>query len=113
MSIFMAELGPFHLVRFIGDLTIQDAVCFHENLNELLSGKDRYEYVLDLSKIGAVDAAGMSALISSAAAARGRGHRIYLYAPAPHVQKQMEEQEVTGLFPLIENEADLVSRLPD
>ena len=45
--------------------------------------------------------------------AANKGHRVHLFSPAPHVQKQMETQEISGLFPLIENEPDLVSRLPD
>lgn len=113
MPIVTAELGPFFLVRFTGDLTIDNATELGAAMETVFTGRDRQEFVLDLSKAGKTDAAGIGAIIASAAVARGKGHRIYLFSPAPHVQKQMEKQEISGLFPLIENEADLVSRLPD
>lgn len=113
MSIVVAELGPFRLVRLTGDLVVENAVQLATNMQELLTERGNHEYVLDLSKVGTVDAAGLGAVIASAALARGKGQRIYLFAPAPHVQERMEEQELSGFFPLIENETDLLSRLPD
>ncbi len=113
MSIVVAELGSFHLVRLTGDLLIENAIQLATSMQELLTEPGHHEYVLDLSKTGKVDPAGLGAVIASAALARGKGQRIYLFAPAPHVQKQLEEQELSGLFPLIENETDLLSRLPD
>ena len=113
MPIVTAELGPFFLVRLTGDLTIDNATDLAANMGKLFTVRDRREFVLDLSKVGKTDAAGIGAVIASAAVARGKGHRIYLFSPAPHVQNQMETQEISGLFPLIENEPDLVSRLPD
>lgn len=113
MPIVLAQLGPFHLARFTGDLTIDNAVQLGKDLETIFRQDKDAEFVFDLSHAGETDAAGVGTIISVAAKARGKGCRIYLYAPVAHVQQVMEQLQVTDFFPLIENEADLLSRLPD
>lgn len=113
MDIASAELGNFYLMRLTGDLNIDNSIDFSNKLKDIFTNVKQREFVLDLSKVGEVDATGMAMLISTAAWGRGKGHRIDLFAPAPHIQKRMEEQEINGLFPMIENDVDLFSRLPD
>lgn len=109
----IVELGTFCIIRLEGNLTIDNAVDTFKELKNTLGGETKRQFVLVFSKVKDVDSAGIGAVIAAAAWSRGKGHRIYLCAPTPKVRQQMQKQDLTGFFPLIENEFDLLSRMPD
>lgn len=113
MAFILAEFGPFHLVRPTADMTMETAVEDRRELEELFTRNMPFDLVLDLSRIGQMDSAGMGSIVAASTTGRVKGHRTLLYAPTPQVVALMEQLELSGFFPLITNEADLLSRLPD
>lgn len=113
MPFIVAEFGPFHLVRPAASMTIETAVEDRRELEDMFKKSGTYDLVLDLSKIEEIDSSGIGALVAAATTGRGRGHRTMLYCPNSKVSTLMEHLELSGFFPLITSEADLLSRLPD
>lgn len=97
--------------RFHGDLVLDNAVALRSDLDLVIKSIKVKDLALDLSKAGKVDTSGIGALVGACTSARSRGKRLMLYSPAPHVLKTLNDAEISGFFPMVEDEGDLKARI--
>ena len=69
--------------------------------------------VVDLSRAGRMDNAGLGVLVSISTKLQGRGRRLILLCPAPPVAQLLKDAEVEGFFPTYESEEELKGYIPD
>lgn len=105
--------GNFNIIKFDPQLTIANALAVQAELVNLMEYSGMHEWVLDLSLIEDIDITGLGVLVHAATTARAHGDRVLLYAPGPTTLELLENSELLGFFPLIQDEDDLISRQPD
>ena len=76
-------------------------------------GHPRQQVVLDLSQAGRMDKAGLGVLINLCFQLQGRGRRLVLLNPAPHVAQLLKDAQIDGFFPTCEREEELKGYIPD
>ena len=60
-----------------------------------------------------MDNAGLGVLVSISTKLQGRGRRLVLLNPAPHVAQLLKDAEIEGFFPTCESEEELKGYTPD
>lgn len=105
--------GPITVAHFSGDMVLETAVQLRSQLEEALKTAKVKDVALDLAAVEKVDTTGLGALVGASTSGRARGKRLMLYRPAPHVLKMLENSEISGFFPLLDDEDDLLARLPN
>ena len=90
--------GDVHLIALIGDLDIDGAPVFEDELKRV-ENSDAGEIVVDLRGLDFISADGLKALIHAESRSRGRHNRLRLVPGTDQVQRTFET-------------AGLVSRLP-
>jgi anti-sigma B factor antagonist len=97
------------ILRLTGDVLINDMREFSRQLDSYLLAPNAREVVLDLSRVGRMDNAGLGVLVSSSTKSRSRGCRLVLLAPAPHVAQLLKQIGIEEFFPMYESENELQS----
>ena len=101
------------VLRYSGNLLITDVAEFSKQLEDHLLSPGIREVVLDLSHVEKVDTSGLGVLVSASTKGRGRGRRLVLLMPAPHVAELLSKAEIEGFFPTFESEEELKGYIPD
>ena len=101
------------VLRYSGNLLITDVAEFSKQLEDHLLASGIREVVLDLSHVEKVDTSGLGVLVSASTKGRGRGRRLVLLMPAPHVAELLRKAEIEGFFPTFESEEELKGYIPD
>ena len=101
------------VLRYHGNLLLPDVAQFSKLLEQYLLSPDIRQVVLDLSRVEKVDTSGLGVLVSASTKGRGRGHRLVLLMPAPHVAELLRKAEIEGFFPTFESEEELKGYIPD
>lgn len=104
--------GVITVVHLTGDMLLEDAVSLRQQLEQTLKATQVKDVALDLHKVQNVDSSGLGALVGASATGRVRGKRLMLFQPSKEVSDLLEKVEIAGFFPLLEDEDDLLSRLP-
>lgn len=97
------------ILSLTGDVLINDMREFSRQLDSYLLAPNAREVVLDLSRVGRMDNAGLGVLVSSSTKSRSRGCRLVLLAPAPHVDQLLKQIGIEEFFPMYESENELQS----
>ncbi len=105
--------GPITVARFSGDMVLETAVQLRSQLEEALKTTKVKDVALDLAEVGKIDTTGLGALVGASTSGRAWGKRLMLYRPAQHVIDMLEYSEISGFFPLLDDEDELRARLPD
>lgn len=84
------------VLRFSGNLLLPDVAEFSKLLEEHLLAPNIRQVVLDLSHVEKVDTSGLGVLVSASTKGRGRGRRLVLLMPAPHVAELLRKAEIEG-----------------
>lgn len=98
------------VVRFHGDMTLASAVALRQHLEEMLKATKSKDLALDLADVQQVDNSGLGALVGACTRARSWGKRLILFRPPSHVQCLLDTLEISGFFPILEDEHDLTAR---
>lgn len=101
------------ILRLTGDIFLADVVEFNQQMENHIASPDIAQVVVDLSRAGRMDNAGLGVLVSISAKLQGRGRRLILLCPAPHVAQLLKDAEVEGFFPTYESEEELKGYVPD
>lgn len=96
-----------------GELTLANAQNLRGELEEAISTEGVTDVALDLAGLTYLDSSGLGSLIAVSTRARASGCRILLYRPSKEVRKLLDAAQLSGLFPLLEDEDDLLTLLPD
>lgn len=104
---------PLKVVRMTQDMSINNAVNLREKLTTLLTRMDMPDVVFDMTDVRHVDGAGLGALTAAYTAGLIFGHAMFIYNPSPVMEALMDELDLTGFFPLIKSESELLSRVRD
>lgn len=104
--------GNMLIMRLHGSVLISDAIAFDRQLATLTASAHITQAVLDLSEVKAIDRAGLGVLVSMSTRYRGRGRRLVLLSPAPHVVQLLQETKIEGFFPTFYNEEELKGTIP-
>lgn len=100
------------ILRLTGDILLADVVEFNQQMKNHIAAPDIAQ-VVDLSRAGRMDNAGLGVLVSISTKLQGRGRRLILLCPAPHVAQLLKDAEVEGFFPTYESEEELKGYIPD
>lgn len=112
MFVFETEnYSTITLVRLKGNMCLADAVDLRHQLENVIKLASSKDIALELCAVDMVDSSGLGALVGASATARGFGKRLMLYRPSPNVTKCLENTDISGFFPLLENEEDLLARM--
>ncbi|WP_022655720.1 STAS domain-containing protein [uncultured Desulfovibrio sp.] len=95
------------ILRLTGDVLLADVVEFNRRMEESIAASNVPQAVLDLSQVGRMDNAGLGVLVSISTKLQGRGRRLVLLNPAPHVAQLLKDAEIEGFFPTCESEEEL------
>lgn len=97
------QAGPNASVRLMpfGDLDWLGAMSLRHVVQDAL--RPRLQLVIDLSRVGSIDAVGVSALVSSVRRVRAVGGEVQIASPVPRVTRRLE---LAGVYRL------LLRRLP-
>ena len=101
------------ILRLTGDILLADVVEFNQRMENHITASDIAQAVVDLSRVGQMDNAGLGVLVSISTKLQGRGRRLILLCPAPHVAQLLKDAEVEGFFPTYESEEELKGYIPD
>ncbi|WP_303172824.1 STAS domain-containing protein [uncultured Desulfovibrio sp.] len=101
------------ILRLTGDIFLADVVEFNQQMENHIAAPDIAQVVVDLSRAGRMDNAGLGVLVSISTKLQGRGRRLILLCPAPHVAQLLKDAEVEGFFPTYESEEELKGYVPD
>lgn len=105
---------PLKIVRMTPTgMTIANAVILREKLIKLMTLPEMPDVVFDLSDVTDVDAAGIGAMTAAYTIGLGFGHNLFIYNPPPNMRTLLEELDLSGFFPLIKSESELLSRVRD
>lgn len=99
--------GPTLNIVLSGDVLLNDVVLFNNTMREHSKTPGISQLVLNLSRVGNMDASGLGVLVSLQTSMQRYGRRLVLLAPAPHVEQLMKEAEIEGFFPVCETEEDI------
>lgn len=98
------------VVRFHGDMALPDAVELRRQLEKILKDSKPKDVVLDLSQAGHADTSGLGALVGASTCGRVWGKRLMLYQPTNHIKRLLEQTQISGFFPMLEDAYDLKAR---
>ena len=101
------------IARFLGDLTLPDAVSLRQDLEQVVKQEKAKDIVFDLALVNEVDSSGLGVLVSVSTFARSYGKRFVLYRPTPSLNTALEQASIAGFFPLLEEDEDLLAMMPD
>lgn len=105
--------GNILVAVLTGELTLVNATEVRAELERLFARTGVSDVVLDLGGVTFLDSSGLGALVAASTSARSRGRRLLLYRPAPETVHTMEAAQLTGFFPILGDEDDLLALLPD
>ena len=94
-------------------MTLPYALELLHELEDKLQTPGIRDVVLDLAQVKEVDGSGLGAVVKVATGARAGGQGFYLYRPSKEVSKALQSLEISGFFPMLEYEEDLLAHLPD
>ena len=101
------------IARFIGALTITNAVSLRGELEQIVKREKAKDIVFDLAMAGEVDNSGLGVLVSASTLARSFGKRFILCRPTEEVSQALNNASIASFFPLLEEDEDLLAMMPD
>ena len=101
------------IARFIGDLTLPEAVSLRQDLEQIVKREKAKDIVFDLALVNEVDNSGLGVLVAASTFARSYGKRLVLYRPTARLNAALEQAAIAGFFPLLEDDEDLLAVMPD
>ena len=101
------------ITRFVGALTLSEAVNLRHELEEIVAGEKVKDIILDLALANAVDTSGLGVLVAVSALARSCGKRLLLCHATEAVNAALKHAAIDGFFPLLEDDEDLLAMMPD
>ncbi|MGJ3523475.1 STAS domain-containing protein [Nitratidesulfovibrio sp. D1] len=105
--------GNILVAALTGELTLANATEVRNELERLFARKGVSDVVLDLGAVSFMDSSGLGTLVAASTKARSMGRRLLLYRPTPEAVHTMETAQLTGFFPILGDEEDLLALLPD
>jgi len=104
-----------HLIiaRFIGDLILPEAVNLRQELEQIVKQEKARDIIFDLTLVNEVDNSGLGVLVAVSTCARSYGKRLILCRPTEKLNKALEQASIAGFFPLLEDDEDLLTMMPD
>ncbi|MDR2696593.1 MAG: STAS domain-containing protein [Deltaproteobacteria bacterium] len=113
---YQLTLERFELIliaRFIGDLTLPEAVNLRHELEQVVKQEKAKDLVLDLALVNNVDNSGLGVLVAVSTFARSYGKRLILCHVTDAVNEALAQAAINGFFPLLEDDEDLLTVMPD
>ena len=101
------------ITRFIGDLTLPEAVDLRHQLEEIVTGERAKDIIFDLALVNDVDTSGLGVLVAVSTHARAHGKRLILCRATEEVNEALKHAALDGFFPLLEEDEDLLAMMPD
>jgi anti-anti-sigma factor len=101
------------IARFIGDLTLPEAVSLRRELEQIVQQEKAKDIVFDLALTDKVDNSGLGVLVAVSTFARAYGKRLILCRPTAKLNAALEQAAIAGFFPLLEDDEDLLAMMPD
>ncbi len=101
------------IARFIGDLTLPNAVALREELEQTVTREKAKDIIFDLAMVDKVDNSGLGVLVAVSTFARSYGKRLMLCRPTPQFSAMLTQAGIAGFFPMIEEDEDLLALMPD
>ena len=91
-------------------LCILPALALREELELAAKRMKVRDMALDLTALDRVDTTGLGVLVGVSTKARSWGKRLMLYRAPQNVLDLLERVEISGFFPLLDDENDLKAR---
>ena len=101
------------IARFIGDLTLPEAVNLRHDLDQIVKQEKAKDLILDLALANDVDNSGLGVLVAASTFARSYGKRLILCHVTDNVNEALTQAAIDGFFPLLEDDEDLLAVMPD
>jgi len=101
------------IARFIGDLTLPEAVSLRHELEQIVKQEKAKDIVFDLALMDKVDNSGLGVLVAVSTLARSYGKRLILCRPTESLSAALKQASIAGFFPLLEDDEALLSMMPD
>ena len=101
------------IARFIGDLTLPEAVSLRSDLEQIVKQEKAKDIILDLALANDVDNSGLGVLVAASTFARSYGKRLILCHVTDNVNEALTQAAIDGFFPLLEDDEDLLAVMPD
>jgi anti-sigma B factor antagonist len=101
------------IARFIGNLTLPEAVNLRHDLEQIVTQEKAKDIVLDLALTDEVDNSGLGVLVAVSTFARSHGKRLILCRTTKKVNAALEQAAINGFFPTLEEDEDLLVMMPD
>ena len=101
------------IARFVGDLTLPEAVQLRHDLDQVMLQEKAKDIVLDLSMADKVDNSGLGVLVAVSTLSRSHGKRLILCHIPDAVNEALAQASIDGFFPLLDEDEDLLAVMPD
>lgn len=98
------------VLRFRGDMVLACAVELRQRLEREIKSSKPKDVVLDMSQVVRADTSGLGALVGACTNGKAMGKRLMLYGITPQVERLLEKAEISGFFPVLGDEHDLMAR---
>lgn len=109
-EITVEKYALMSILRFKGDMLIEDAVMLEDEMEDIIIHSEAKDVALDLIDIDKIDSTGLGAIVRAQATGRVNGKRLMLYRPNAIFMNILEDLELTGFFPMLEDNDDLMGR---
>jgi anti-anti-sigma factor len=94
-------------------MTLPNAVGLLLDMEEHMRNAGVRYLVLNLEHVEEIDSAGVGVIVKETTQALAAGQKLFLYRPSPPALEALQNSEVSGFFPLLEYEEDLLVRMTD
>jgi anti-sigma B factor antagonist len=101
------------IARFRGNLTLPNAVALRHEMEQAILREHAKDIIFDLALVERADNSGLGVLVAVSTFARSYGKRLMLCRPTDKLNAMFAEAAITGFFPLLEDDVELLAVMPD
>jgi anti-anti-sigma factor len=109
----LERFGHLLIVRYIGNLTLPEVVSLRDELKQVVTQEKCKDIILDCALLETVDNSGLGVLVAASTFARSYGKRLILCHLTEALRTALEQAGITGFFPQLEEDEDLLAMMPD
>lgn len=109
-EIIKENYGLIVIIKFKGSMGIEDAVKIQKDIEQIIIRSKAKDFVLDLVDVNKIDSTGLGTLVGAQATGRVNAKRLMFYRPNKLFMDMLEDSELSGFFPMLEDDDDLMGR---
>lgn len=101
------EIGPFKVIRLIGEFDLNEVSGFERKLEELLTEDSRY-VVLDMSELEYLDSSGIGCVVRLYRDTEEKqSGKLFIFNPPPFIKELFQISNLTSFLKLITSQQEL------